>query len=152
MEYYGKILCISKNDLTRDDRPVQLANGNLDYSQSREINGVHPSMWSLEVLAPIMSSSCYDQLAYRKKILVVRKGIGRGVSALVSVESLPEKYKKRVEEKYGDMDTEALRNQKPYGTGLARTGRLTRRHAVGTPSTGCLPGNPSRRNSNRSTR
>ncbi len=110
MEYYGKILCISKNDLTRDDRPVQLANGNLDYSQSREINGMHPSMWSLEVLAPIMSESCYKLLVYRGKILVVRKGVGRGVSALVSVESLPEKYKKRVEEKYGDMDTEALRN------------------------------------------
>ena len=110
MEYYGKILCISKNDLTRDDRPVQLANGNLDYSQSREINGMHPSMWSLEVLAPIMTSECYKKLALRGKILVVRKGIGRGVSALVSVESLPEKYKKRVEEKYGDMDTEALRN------------------------------------------
>lgn len=40
-----------------------------------------------------MSESCYKQLVYRKKIKVVRKGIGRGVTALVSVESLPDKYK-----------------------------------------------------------
>lgn len=110
MEYYGKILCISKDDLTRDDRPIVGANGYADYSRSKIDSPLHPSMMSREELAPIMSSSCYDQLAYRKKILVVRKGIGRGVTALVSVESLPEKYKKMVKEKYGDMDTEALRN------------------------------------------
>ena len=31
MEYYGKILCISYNDLTYDDRPV-MVNGKADYS------------------------------------------------------------------------------------------------------------------------
>lgn len=40
----------------------------------------------------------------------MRKGIGRGVSALVSVESLPEKYKELVTQKYGNMETEMLRN------------------------------------------
>lgn len=110
MEYYGKILCISKNDLTRDDRPVRLLNGTADYSQSRELNGLHPSMMSSDELAPIMSGSCYDQLAHRGKIRVVRKGVGRGVTALVSVESLPEKYKALVKQKYGNMETEALRN------------------------------------------
>lgn len=110
MEYYGKILCISKDDLTRDDRPVQLANGTADYGNSRELNGVHPSMLSREELAPIMSESCYKLLAYRGKLQVVRKGIGRGVTALVSVDSLPDKYKKLVEQKYGSMDVEILRN------------------------------------------
>lgn len=92
MEYYGKILCISKDDLTRDDRPV-LGEYRLDATK-----------------APIMSESCYKQLAYRGKIRVVRKGIGRGVTALVSVDSLPDKYQKLVKQKYGSMDVEILRN------------------------------------------
>lgn len=92
MEYYGKILCISKDDLTRDDRSV-FGEYKIDANK-----------------APIMSESCYKQLVYRKKIKVVRKGIGRGVTALVSVESLPDKYKKLVEQKYGSMDVEMLRN------------------------------------------
>lgn len=110
MEYYGKILCISMADLTRDDRPVVRPNGIADYSKSRQLNGMHPSMLSREELAPIMSESCYKQLIHRKKVKVVRKGIGRGVSALVSVESLPEKYKELVTQKYGNMETEMLRN------------------------------------------
>ena len=85
MEYYGKILCISKEDLTRDDRPVRLANGLADYSRSREIDGMHPSMISQEVLAPIMSEDCYKSLRRRKKIKLVQKGIGRGVKALIAV-------------------------------------------------------------------
>lgn len=92
MEYYGKILCISKDDLTRDDRPL-LGDYQLDVTK-----------------APIMTVSCFDQLAYRKRIQVVCKGIGRGVKSLVSVDSLPDKYKKLVEQKYGSMDVEILRN------------------------------------------
>lgn len=92
MEYFGKILCISKEDLTRDDRPM--------------VGGYQID----DIKAPIMSVSCYDQLVYRKKIRVIRKGVGRGVTALVSVESLPEKYRKRVEEKYGNMRLEILRH------------------------------------------
>ena len=92
MEYYGKILCISKDDLTRDDRPL-LEDYQLDVTK-----------------APIMTVSCFDQLAYRKRIQVVCKGIGRGVKSLVSVDSLPDKYKKLVEQKYGSMDVEILRN------------------------------------------
>lgn len=109
MEYYGKILCISKEDLTRDDRP-NVQNGFADYSQSRSFDYIHPSMKAAEELAPIMTESCYDQLAFRGKIQVVRKGIGRGVTSLVSVESLPARYKKLVDKKYGGMDTEILRN------------------------------------------
>ena len=92
MEYYGKILCISKDDLTRDDRPL-LGDYQLDATK-----------------APIMTDDCFKQLKHRKKLLVVRKGIGRGVTALVSVDSLPDKYKKLVEQKYGSMDVEILRN------------------------------------------
>lgn len=92
MEYYGKILCISKDDLTRDDRPP-LGDYQLDVTK-----------------APIMTDDCFKQLKHRKKLLVVRKGIGRGVTALVSVDSLPDKYKKLVEQKYGSMDVEILRN------------------------------------------
>ena len=90
MEYYGKILCISKDDLTRDDRP--------DNNTENEY------------LAPIMTISCFDVMVYRKKLLVVRKGIGRGVTALVSVESLPSPYKEKVKAKYGNMSAEILRN------------------------------------------
>lgn len=92
MEYYGKILCISKEDLTRDDRPT--------------VGGYQID----DIKASIMSVSCYDQLVYRKKIRVVRKGVGRGVTALVAVDSLPEKYRKKVEEKYGNMRLEILRH------------------------------------------
>ena len=90
MEYFGKILCISKADLTRDDRP--------DNSLENQY------------LAPIMSVSCFDQMAYKKRFLVVRKGIGRGVSSLVSVESLPSPYKEKVKAKYNNMSAEILRN------------------------------------------
>ncbi|MCS2652537.1 hypothetical protein NXV35_14350 [Bacteroides faecis] len=92
MEYYGKILCISKDDLTRDDRAV-VGTYKIDVTK-----------------APIMSNECYKSLIRRKKMKVARKGVGRGVTALVSVDSLPDKYKKLVEQKYGSMDVEILRN------------------------------------------
>lgn len=92
MEYYGKILCISKEDLTRDDRPK---------AGGYQID---------DIKAPVMSESYYKQLVFRGKIRVIRKGIGRGVTALVAVESLPEKYRKKVEEKYGNMRLEILRH------------------------------------------
>ena len=64
MEYYGKILCISKDDLTRDDRSL-LGTYKIDIAK-----------------APIMTVSCYDQLVYRKKMKVVRKGGGRSLSEM----------------------------------------------------------------------
>ena len=66
MEYYGKILCISHEDLTYDDRPT-VKDGIADYGRSRALGGVHPSMLSDEVLAPIMSEANYKQLAARGK-------------------------------------------------------------------------------------
>ena len=77
MEYYGKILCISYNDLTYDDRPV-MVNGKADYSRSRTLKGVHPSTLSEEELAPIMSIPNYKKLAAKEKINVVRSGRGLG--------------------------------------------------------------------------
>lgn len=49
MEYYGKILCISKDDLTRDDRAV-VGTYKIDVTK-----------------APIMSNECYKSLIRRKK-------------------------------------------------------------------------------------
>lgn len=77
MEYYGKILCISYHDLTYDDRPV-IIDGKGDYSRSRALKDVHPSMLSEEELAPIMSEANYKQLAARGQIHVVRSGRGLG--------------------------------------------------------------------------
>lgn len=90
MEYCGKILCISKNDLTRDDRPDD------------KPENAH--------LAPVMSVECYKALRKRKKVVAVQKGVGRGVNALISVESLPDQYKEKAMKKYGNINNEALRN------------------------------------------
>lgn len=109
MEYYGKILCISAKDLTYDDRP-KIVNGKQDYSNSRALNGVHPSMLSEEVLAPIMSEANYKKLVIRKQINVVRPGKGLGHYALVEVATLPIRFKERIKEKYGDMSSCILQN------------------------------------------
>lgn len=49
MEYYGKILCISKEDLTRDDRT---AVGGYQIDNTK---------------ASIMTNECYKSLVKRKK-------------------------------------------------------------------------------------
>lgn len=109
MEYYGKILCISAMDLTYDDRPV-LKDGELDYSNSRVLNGNHPSMLPDDILAPIMTESNYKQLKKRGQINVVRPGKGLGSYALVEVATLPQRFKDRIKAKYGDMNTNILRD------------------------------------------
>ncbi len=67
MEYYGNILCISRNDL---------------------------------ISGGIMTSSNYDAMVSRKRMTVVRPGKGRGNYALVAVDSLPQRYKDKVDEVY----------------------------------------------------
>ncbi len=109
MEYYGKILCISHEDLTYDDRPV-IVNGKADYSRSRTLKGVHPSTLSEEELAPIMSEANYKQLAARKQIIVVRQGKGLGNYALVEVATLPLRFQEKIRLKYGDMKEDVLKN------------------------------------------
>lgn len=109
MEYYGKILCISYNDLTYDDRPV-MVNGKADYSRSRTLKGVHPSTLSEEELAPIMSIPNYKKLAAKEKINVVRSGRGLGGYVLVEIATMPLRFQKRIKLKYGDMKEDVIRN------------------------------------------
>lgn len=109
MEYYGKILCISYNDLTYDDRPV-MVNGKADYSRSRTLKGVHPSTLSEEELAPIMSIPNYKKLAAKEKINVVRSGRGLGGYVLVEIAIMPLRFQERIKLKYGDMKEDVIRN------------------------------------------
>ncbi|MFS2951407.1 hypothetical protein AAH076_07340 [Bacteroides xylanisolvens] len=109
MEYYGRILCISYNDLTYDDRPV-MVNGKADYSRSRTLKGVHPSTLSEEELAPIMSIPNYKKLAAKKKINVVRSGRGLGGYVLVEIATMPLRFQERIKLKYGDMKEDVIRN------------------------------------------
>lgn len=109
MEYYGKILCISYNDLTYDDRPV-MVNGKADYSRSRTLKGVHPSTLSEDELAPIMSIPNYKKLAAKEKINVVRSGRGLGGYVLVEIATMPLRFQERIKLKYGDMKEDVIRN------------------------------------------
>lgn len=109
MEYYGKILCISYNDLTYDDRPV-MVDGKADYSRSRTLKGVHPSTLSEEELAPIMSIPNYKKLAAKEKINVVRSGRGLGGYVLVEIATMPLRFQERIKLKYGDMKEDVIRN------------------------------------------
>lgn len=110
MEYYGKILCISYKDLTYDDRPVIREDGKADYSKSRALRGHHPSMLSIEELAPIMSVPNYKKLAARKEINVVRQGKGLGSYALIEIATMPLRFQERIKLKYGEMKEDILRN------------------------------------------
>ena len=110
MEYYGKILCISYKDLTYDARPVIREAGKADYSKSRALRGHHPSMLSMEELAPIMSVPNYKKLAARKEINVVRPGKGLGSYALVEIATMPLRFQERIKLKYGDMKEDVIRN------------------------------------------
>lgn len=110
MEYYGKILCISYKDLTYDDRPVIREDGKADYSKSRALRGHHPSMLSMEELAPIMSVPNYKKLAARKEINVVRQGKGLGSYALIEIATMPLRFQERIKLKYGDMKEDIIRN------------------------------------------
>lgn len=49
---------------------------------------------------PIMSKSTYDQLVYRHKLTVVRRGVGRGNRAMIAYASLPERYRREYDNRY----------------------------------------------------
>ncbi|MCH3995036.1 MAG: hypothetical protein LKE54_08320 [Prevotella sp.] len=110
MEYFGKILCISANDLTYDDRPLINEDGTEDWTQSRVLDGKSPKTLSPEILAPIMSEPNYKQLSSRKKINVVRPGKGLGNYALVELATLPQRFKDHIKLKYGDMKSDILKD------------------------------------------
>lgn len=78
MEYYNDILCISYDELTRNDAA---AGGECDA---------------------IMSRSNYLKLANKGEIDVVRQGKGKNNYALIAFDSLPERFKARAKEKYPD--------------------------------------------------
>lgn len=103
-------MCISYKDLTYDDRPVIREDGKADYSKSRALRGHHPSMLSMEELAPIMSVPNYKKLAARKEINVVRQGKGLGSYALVEIATMPLRFQERIKLKYGDMKEDIIRN------------------------------------------
>lgn len=103
-------MCISYKDLTYDDRPVIREDGKADYSKSRALRGHHPSMLSMEELAPIMSVPNYKKLAARKEINVVRQGKGLGSYALVEIATMPLRFQERIKLKYGDMKEDVIRN------------------------------------------
>lgn len=103
-------MCISYKDLTYDDRPVIREDGKADYSKSRALRGHHPSMLSMEELAPIMSVPNYKKLAARKEINVVRQGKGLGSYALIETATMPLRFQERIKLKYGDMKEDVIRN------------------------------------------
>lgn len=76
MEYYDDKLCISYDDLTRNDAPAG-----------------QPS-------DAIMSASNYFKLAASKQINVARSGRGLNGYALIELESLPERFRERIRHKY----------------------------------------------------
>ena len=103
-------MCISYKDLTYDDRPVIREDGKADYSKSRALRGHHPSMLSMEELAPILSVPNYKKLAARKEINVVRQGKGLGSYALIEIATMPLRFQERIKLKYGEMKEDILRN------------------------------------------
>lgn len=103
-------MCISYKDLTYDDCPVIREDGKADYSKSRALRGHHPSMLSMEELAPIMSVPNYKKLAARKEINVVRQGKGLGSYALIEIATMPLRFQERIKLKYGEMKEDILRN------------------------------------------
>lgn len=83
MEYYGRILCISANDLTRVG-----ADGS----------------------AAIMSVSNYKAMCHRGQLNVIRQGKGLGNYALVEVATLPKRFKDMVTERFGTGEDHILRD------------------------------------------
>ena len=75
MEYYDDKLCISYDDLTRNDAPA---------GQPGDA---------------IMSASNHKKLAASKQINVVRAGKGLNNYALIELESLPERFRERIRHK-----------------------------------------------------
>lgn len=84
MEYYNDILCISYDELTRND------------AQPGEPSDA------------IMSRSNYMKLTNKGEIDVVRQGKGKSNYALIRVDTLPERFKIKVKEKFPDTTNSVL--------------------------------------------
>jgi hypothetical protein len=88
MEYYGKIACVTVEELTAGD----------------------------ENFPAIMGYYCYKQLVNRGKINVVRPGKGTGSYALIDYSSLPQRYKDAFEAKHGGSPEALLKGQDTCNT------------------------------------
>ena len=88
MEYYNRVICVTYNELTQAPDGID---------------------------EPVMSVPNYKQLASRGRIKVVRPGKGLGTYALIEFESLPERFKKRFVELYGE-PAEVLRDESAADT------------------------------------
>jgi len=67
-----------------------------------------------ELVPEIMAYNTLKSLINRENVEVARRGGGEGSCALIVYNSLPEKYRKRYEEKYGD-PVELLKQQQMKG-------------------------------------
>lgn len=74
MEYFGNIIAVTVADLTSNN----------------------------EANSAVMSYECYKHLVIRRRINVLRPGKGLGSYALIEYASLPERFKTRFVEKYGN--------------------------------------------------
>ena len=74
MEYFGNTIAVTMHELTRSDDGEA-----------------------------VMSRSAYDHLVTRGRINVLRPGKGLGSYALIEYRSLPERFRIRFEEKYGEI-------------------------------------------------
>ncbi len=90
MERYNNILCVDVSELTRSD------------------DG--PAIMSVE--------NCHN-LRKRRRVNVVRRGGGMETGALIEYASLPERFKTRYVEKYGDPELEQIRQLMEYRTDQA---------------------------------
>ena len=64
----------------------------------------------------VMSRSAYDHLVTRGRINVLRPGKGLGSYALIEYRSLPERFRIRFEEKYGDPEKTMKQDEMPLAS------------------------------------
>lgn len=88
MEYYNRVICVTYDELTQSPDGIS---------------------------EPVMSVPNYKQLANRGRLNMMRKARGLGSYALIEFESLPERFKQRFVESYGD-PAEVLRGESAADT------------------------------------
>ena len=87
MEYFGNTIAVTMHELTRSDDGEA-----------------------------VMSRSAYDHLVTRGRINVLRPGKGLGSYALIEYRSLPERFRIRFEEKYGDPEKTMKQDEMPLAS------------------------------------
>ena len=87
MEYFGNTIAVTVHELTRSDDGEA-----------------------------VISKSNYDKLVSRERINVLRPGKGLGSYALIEYRSLPERFRIRFEEKYGDPEKTMKQDEMPLAS------------------------------------